>query len=75
MRLFKTTEQPSMGAMGKTARKVLVQWDDGSQQEMGVPDMIEDVAEFLAEDGKKVISWTETVPRSNKPEIRPDRKC
>lgn len=71
MRLFKVCEKPSMGpseALSGTSRRVRVTWDDGSQQEMGVPDCIEDVVAFLSKGQKgKIISWTETAPRSNKP--------
>jgi hypothetical protein len=71
MRLFKVCEKPTMGpgeALSGTSRRVVVQWDDGSQQEMGVPDVIDDVVAFLSKGQKrKITSWKETAPRSNKP--------
>jgi len=76
MRIFKVSEKPAMGpsaALSGTSRRVLVTWDDGSQQDMGVPDVIDDVVAFLSKGQKrKIISWKETAPRSNKPGISPD---
>jgi len=49
--------------------------DDGTVEICGVSDAAQDVVEFLSGSGRKVISWAEVEPRSDRPEIRPDRKC
>jgi len=77
MRIYKVSEKPTMGVTGTihTAMKVRVLWDDGTQEICGVSDAAQDVVEFLSGSGRKVISWAEVEPRSDRPEIRPDRKC
>jgi len=73
MRIYRVSDKPTMGpgaALEGTSRRVLVQWDDGTHTEMGVPDVIDDVVAFISKgQTRKIISWKETAPRSNKPVI------
>ena len=58
----------------RTARKLLVTWDDGSQETMGINDVVQDcdVVDSLSGGGRKVMAWREVVPRNKRPQIPPD---
>jgi hypothetical protein len=73
MKIFRIREGTT--AVVHTARKVLVIWEDGGQVSMGVPDHIRDcdIVDFVSSgSGRRVMSWRETEPRDDRPQIPPD---
>ena len=79
MQVFSIMKDPGRGTATdrhRTARKILVRWDDGNDQEtVGIPDAVEDgdVADFITKGWhRRVMGWTEVVPRDNTPQRPPD---
>ncbi len=74
MRIFRTG-QPDTFVTVRTARTILVTWEDGGRDSVGVPDHIKDadVVNWLSSGSpRRVRCWTETKPRENRPQRPPD---
>jgi hypothetical protein len=74
MRIYRTGNPDTFAAL-RTARTILVTWEDGGRQSMGVPDHIKDgdLVDWLTSGSpRRVRCWTETAPRDNRPQVPPD---
>ena len=75
MRIFRIGEPGAIAGLRSTARQVLVRWEDGSQETVGVPDAVGDagVADFIrSQMGRPPMGWKTLVPKDTRPQVPPD---